>query len=95
MKIIFRKHIGSDMSHMSPQKKYLIIGLNRREDSWYIIWMDIHMSHTDYKILDFDDVLFHVDVCSETETITLTGLSGICCFDFCGIRPNFVKKTWP
>ena len=63
---------------------YLMIGLDRNEDAWNLIWMDKCGNYTSYRIEHFNEAIFDVSVCCDDEKIILTGESTVYCCDFRG-----------
>ena len=78
------------ITFIEHKKKFLIIGLDRQDHIWYILWMDQHGNRTINKILDFDETIFDVFVSHNTETLVLTGESKIYSCNFYGVPTN----TW-
>lgn len=78
------------ITFIKQKNEYLILGFNRTDNCWNIIWLDMFMRYTTFKILEFDEAIFDVEVCSDTERIILTGESKIYSCDFQGI-PSDIK----
>lgn len=74
------------------KNSYLIIGLDRRKHTWNLIWMDMHGNYKIYRIDDFDEAIFDVNVCYDAEEIVLTGESKIYSCNFHGIPSDMMKK---
>lgn len=76
------------ITFIEHNNKCLILGLNRQDHVWNIIWMDQHGKCTIHKILDFDEAIFNVFVSHNTETLVLTGESKQYSCDFYGNPTN-------
>ena len=78
---------------VEQKNKCLIIGFNRRDNTWNVIWMDMDGKHTVYRILDFDEAVLAVDICYDAKRIVLTGESKIYSCDFYGV-PSNIRGTY-
>ena len=81
------------VTFVKQKNKYLIIGLDRREDTWNLIWMDKNENFTIHKVKDFNEAIVHVDICYDTEMIVLTGESTFYCCDFHGFSADILKSN--
>lgn len=75
------------------KNSYLIIGLDRNEDTWNVIWMDTCGNYTSYRIDYFDEAILDVNVCYDEEEIILTGESKVYSCDFHGVPADMLKNN--
>ena len=78
------------ISFVEKKNKCLIIGLNRRDHNWNVIWMDMDGKYEVYRIANFNEALFNVDIWCDTERIVLTGETTIYSCDFYGVPSNIM-----
>lgn len=79
------------VTFVKQKNKYLIIGLDRDENIWNLIWIDTCGNHTNYKINCFDEAILYVNVCCDDEKIIITGESTVYCCDFHGFPTDILK----
>ncbi len=81
------------ISYVDPIKRHLLLGLDRCEGSWNIIWLDKDNTYTICKVLDFDEAVFDFEMLCDTECIILTGETRVHCCDFYG-RPSKIQQAY-
>lgn len=81
------------VTFVTKNDSYLIIGLDRNEDAWNVIWMDKCGNYTNYRIDKFNEAVFDVCVCYDNEKIILTGESTVYCCDFRGFPAHIFENN--
>lgn len=81
------------VTFVEKNNSYLIIGLDRNEDVWNVIWMDKCGNYTSYRIGYFNEAILDVCVCYDDEKIILTGESTVYCCDFRGFCANIFENN--
>ena len=81
------------VTFVAKNDSYLIIGLDRNNDVWNVVWMDKCGNYTSYKIDYFNEAILDVCVCYDDEKIILTGESTIYCCDFHGFPADILKNN--
>ena len=57
------------VTFVAKNDSYLIIGLNRNDDVWNVVWMDKCGNYTSYEIDSFNEAILDVCVCCDDEKI--------------------------
>lgn len=81
------------VTFVAKNNSYLIIGLDRNEHTWNVIWMDKCGNYTSYRIDSFNEAIFDVFVCYDDEKIILTGESTVYSCDFHGFPADILKNN--
>ena len=83
----------TNITYISERNQHLLIGLDRSDHSWNLIWLDKNGIYQIYKILNFNEMIFHMDISYIQNQVILTGETKIHCCNFDGSPANAAELT--